>query len=359
MDNESFQHRIQIFQSSKELTENDTSLSDFTLNSNNSSILELNSSVSCHDFINTENSPVMFINSKVSAETSLKIQGSSVSILNCQFQDSYITIGNNCHLNDLDLIQKNNFKIPSNIFIQNIPIDLHCLKKEVNLSVVFGVTDELNKIFSECQWTIMNQSWMEFSALTSIVESDLWSDEIAPRSRCLMNAKLYPVVNLYLEEDEMIEMRDFCWINLLDSNEKNLMVKKWRQSMRLSIEEVLDLKKLEKIFAKRRFITNSVRSEMLVKQVIASKSIRFDALIRNIVHDGYSNEILESFDRAALENSDDLMLLPRIMSFISITLSEMAQEFGTLRAGASLNSNWMESFELIEKQKVILYILFI
>jgi hypothetical protein len=52
--------------------------------------------------------------------------------------------------------------------------------------------------------------------------------------------------------------------------------------------------------------------------------------------------------QAALKNSDDLILLPRIMIFISNTLCTMALSLSSVRSGPSLNQNWLHAFRFIE-----------
>ena len=122
--------------------------------------------------------------------------------------------------------------------------------------------------------------------------------------------------------------------------------------MRLSLEDILLAQNQTKLFENRRSILNRINAERLVSHVIESRSLPFISLIRNAVYDGYANDILQKLDQVALENSKNLVLLPRLMSYISIVLSEMALEFNTLRSGPSLNSNWIVPFELIELEKV-------
>jgi hypothetical protein len=58
---------------------------------------------------------------------------------------------------------------------------------------------------------------------------------------------------------------------------------------------------------------------------------------------------LHCFDfAAALHNSTDLAILPRIMAFVSTTLYEMSGIFSCLRSGPCLNANWLWAYGLIE-----------
>ena len=64
--------------------------------------------------------------------------------------------------------------------------------------------------------------------------------------------------------------------------------------------------------------------------------------------DGYAKDLLRSFDEAALKNCSDLILLPRLMAFISTVLCEMAFDFKSVRSGPSLNTNWVFAYQLIQ-----------
>lgn len=55
---------------------------------------------------------------------------------------------------------------------------------------------------------------------------------------------------------------------------------------------------------------------------------------------------------AALKNCHDLMMLPRIMIFISNILCEMGSSRSTVRSGPSLNSNWLHAFACIEANRI-------
>ncbi len=326
MDNETHQHRIQIFQSTAQQ----------------------------NLIVDIQNQKVLFVNSTICPLTDLYPSDSNSSIMNCQLNDCFIKIGANSHLNDLTLTNKR-IEIPDNISIQNIIIDFKCLTEtHLNLNIFIGVNDHLTRPFDEksSNWSIMNINWEEFSRSTSICKSDLWP-EAGNEEQCLMNAKLYPVLNVHMDRDEMNEMREFFWIDLINSRNGSAdLVNKWRKSMRLSIQDVLATRRVDKLLDKRRFIRNKVNAEMLVREVVAGRSIKFVSLIRKAVSDGYADLILSGFDRAAFENCDDLMLLPRILSFISIILSEMAQEFGGMRSGPALNLKWVNSFDLIELERV-------
>ena len=185
-------------------------------------------------------------------------------------------------------------KIPKNLFIQKIKVNLECLNSEVNLNLVFGIKDNLTLSFKNPKWTIMNQSWKEFSSITQITESDLWSNDIECDQRCLLNAKIYPLLHPNLNKEDMKYLNDFFLIDLNDSS-KNL-TKTWRMCLRLSFEDILECVDLTYIFSSRRKTFNTINNKRLVQNVLENRVIQFNSLIKNAVLDGHANELLKNFD---------------------------------------------------------------
>ena len=84
----------------------------------------------------------------------------------------------------------------------------------------------------------MNRSWQEFKSETTINEIDLWDDNTALDKRSLTNARLYPYMSLHLDKDEMGSLSQYFWIDLMSKCQKSTLVKKLRQSSRMSLENV-------------------------------------------------------------------------------------------------------------------------
>lgn len=182
------------------------------------------------------------------------------------------------------------------MFIQNVNIDLECLRTELNLNIVFGIKDNLSKKFNQNDWTIMNQNWFDFNSKTSITENCLWGDEIPRNERSLQNAKLYPVLNANLKQDEMLNLSQYFWIDLNRSKPSKTLINNWKQSLRFSLDDLSSIINLEKMFNNRREMYNLVNINYLIKNVVRSRPINFVASIRNAVHDGYADEVLRMLD---------------------------------------------------------------
>ena len=270
---------------------------------------------------------------------------------------------------------------PSDLFVQKVNINVECFKTTFKLNIVLGINDSLLLPFGEANWTFMNGDWLKFREKTKnlIDDTDLWDRQIGSNERCLRNAKLYPIFNLSHVKALKTEMRDFnqfFWINSQKMSED--CIKMWKQSYRISIEDILKSSDISKVFQNRRNIFNLVNIKTLVKSVVLNKAIQFNDIIRNAVLDGYSTELLKLFDegnhffepkcvffginvklkiKAAIQNSSDLILLPRLMAFISTTLCEMAADFKSVRSGPSLNLNWMHAYQLIDNSQIEMAIL--
>jgi hypothetical protein len=185
---------------------------------------------------------------------------------------------------------------PANIFVQTASINLEQFKTSVKMNIVFGINDDLLLSFNEKNWTFMNDDWLTFREKNSnlIDASDFWEATVSSSERCLRNAKLYPLFNM-----EKALKAEF-WI---DSRKKSVEeIKIWKQSYRLSIEDILKSSDISKLFQNRRHIFNLVNLKTLVKSVIQNKAIQFNDIIQNAVLDGYAFDLLKFFDDGNLLN---------------------------------------------------------
>ena len=181
------------------------------------------------------------------------------------------------------------------MFVQSVELNLEYFNSTAKLNIVFGIRDDLMSTFNDKDWTIMNESWPRFKERTNclIKESDLWDSEVEPSSRRLMNAKLYSLINASDTKIETDDMNQYFWIN---ANKSNELVKKWKQSLRLSLQDIVLNLDYSKTFKTRRNIFNLINLNSLVKNVVDNKVIPFNEIIRNTIHDGYAKEILRLFD---------------------------------------------------------------
>ena len=362
MDNETLAHRQVLFNNYKEFLnidqgrnfhEAETHFSMHTLNSlvNDSSLIcaSLDSLVSNEGFESHNN----FMINSILKDTLLKFER-NVTFVNCRFNSSKVRVGENTFINDLEL-NSQILSIPPGLFIQNVYLNIDCLKTEINFNIVFGCSDNLMQKFNDSNWSLMNEKWSDLKSKTLINESDLWpivGGVNKNTERTLFNAKLYPIFHPNLTVDEMSLLNKNFWLDIIKHPKNSVLMNKWRESLRLSLEEIGPLVNLERLFSNRRRLFNLVNVKHLVKSVMEKRPIQFNSLIQNAVHDGFALEILKLFDQAALQNLGDLIMLPRIMMFISDTLCQMAHGLSSIRSGPSLNANWLHAFQCIENGQV-------
>lgn len=295
MDNETFAHKQNILHASREFLALNSNLRQFDVQ---------------YEFFSTDlsqprleklftngNESVCFINNTI--EKSTVKYDANVSLLNCAIRGSHVEIGRNTCLNDLSLTEKT-MKFPENLFVQNVSVYLECFQVECNLNVVFGLNDNLTRVFSGSlgdKWLLMNDEWTNFKSKYAIQEEDLWP-AMNVEQRTLFNAKLFPLMNASLNQVEMSELRNWIWINLkLNPANNRTLVQKWQQSLRLSLEDLVCYVQLDRTFEHRRQIANLVNSKHLINSIVANKCIQFHVLIRNVIKDGFANQLLSLFDQ--------------------------------------------------------------
>ena len=181
------------------------------------------------------------------------------------------------------------------MFVQSVELNLEYFNSTARLNIVFGIRDDLMSPFDDKDWTIMNERWIKFKERTNnlINENNLWDSDVEPSSRCLMNAKLYSLINASHSKIETDDMNQYFWIS---GNMSNELIKKWKQSLRLSLQDIVLNLDYSKTFKNRRNIFNLINLNSLVRNVVDNRVIPFNEIIRNTIHDGYANEILRLFD---------------------------------------------------------------
>lgn len=353
MNNSTLQHRVTLFNDYQDFLAINNSFLDLeTL----SGLKALNVHVKDSELLQHGESTLSndsFMVNSIAKYSSVQF-GANVKIVNCILNQSKLVIGENSFVNDLEL-NKANLTIPANIFLQNVKLNIECIKATVSVNIVFGLTDNLGLRLEPTtlsEFKIMNLSWCEFKSKTKINESDLWPlyriGEL-DSGRTLLNAKIYPIFHAELSRNELFELSRTFWLDIIHHPRSSAtLVNKWKESQRVSLEEIGTMVDLASLFENRRRLFNLVNGQHLVNSVLVKRGIQFGSLIRNAVHDGFAHELLGLFDEAALEYANDLITLPRIMVFISNILCEMALGMSSVRSGPNLNQSWQNAFQLIE-----------
>ncbi len=114
-----------------------------------------------------------------------------------------------------------------------------------------------------------------------------------------MNAKLYPIFHHALNEVDINLLIETYLIQdekgSLASNRK-VNYNKWRQCLRLSLNEIIQITNLNDLFDNRRSIMNRIILKQFIDSIINKKPFQFLSFIRNSICDGHVHQILEALD---------------------------------------------------------------
>ncbi|NXH20299.1 FUK kinase, partial [Bucco capensis] len=193
--------------------------------------------------------------------------------------------------------------------------------------------------------TYLNVPWPEFFHRTGIREGDLWDAEMPRRSRCLLSARLFPV----LHAREALGLEDVLWLLAPAGTSKHLA--RWRAAWRMSWQELLPcLDKAAELAARRDLFF--LQGQHKVRRVLLGRQdCSLLPLARSAVHEGYHQAVLGTLDEVA-SMTGDAGISARALACIAEVLGCMAQGEGGLRSGPAANREWASAFRRLERGDV-------
>ncbi|CAF2470744.1 unnamed protein product [Rotaria sp. Silwood2] len=305
--------------------------------------------------IQTQN--LSIINSIVYNECNL---GENVAIHN-SIVGNRVTLGDNCCILSVDFSKEDfHLTLPSDVIIQRIILSLQrtsdTSNNQLDVYTIIGIHDNVDRVFTDEDFTILNMSWNKFKGQTGIDVWDLWPDlQNNPEKRTLANAHLYPVLhfnNISSLNDDLL------WL----FNPSNELRQRWKSSWRLSLNDVLTRADLYKEIVRRQDLFHRIsRQKILDLLVLHGSKQKIDdsylALLKQTIADGHSKDMLDAFDRACLTNYNKLQILSCLFSAIANTLAELAGgDRAGLRSGPYLNREWQYALLMFEEGKYLLSI---
>ncbi|XP_077787903.1 L-fucose kinase isoform X2 [Podarcis muralis] len=193
--------------------------------------------------------------------------------------------------------------------------------------------------------TYLNRPWSEFFLRTGIRSHDLWSPDIPSSRRCLLNARLFPV----LHASEPLGVGDVLWLlgsPLSPPGAEQLQ--RWRTSWCMSWEELKGSLDQEAELAARR-ATFFLQAQSKTKRVLMEHSnCSLLPLIRSAALEGYHKALLETLDEVA-SMAKDPGVAARSLACIADLLGCLAKGEGGLRSGPAANAAWAQAFQQLEK----------
>ncbi|NWR80720.1 FUK kinase, partial [Centropus unirufus] len=171
-------------------------------------------------------------------------------------------------------------------------------------------------------------------------EGDLWDAETPRRSRCLLNARLFPV----LHPCEALGLQDVLWLLAPVATER---LARWRAAWRMSWQELLPCLDKEAELGARRALFFLQGQRKVRRVLLGRQDCSLLPLTRSAVHEGYHEAVLGTLDEVA-STAGDAGVAARALACIAEVLGCMARGEGGLRSGPAANREWAKAFGLLE-----------
>ncbi|NWU95973.1 FUK kinase, partial [Upupa epops] len=224
------------------------------------------------------------------------------------------------------------------VVLQGHHIQLHDLPCRV-----FTLTGRLDDWQSPAdEATYLNVPWADFFHRTGIREGDLWDAEMPQESRCLLSARLFPV----LHARKALGLKDVLWL-LAPAAEASKWLACWRAAWRMSWQELLPCLDRAAELGARRALFFLQGQHKVQRVLLGRQDSSLLPLARSAVHEGYHEAILGTLDKVA-STAGDAGVAARALACIAEVLGCMARGEGGLRSGPAANREWASAFRRLE-----------
>lgn len=129
----------------------------------------------------------------------------------------------------------------------------------------------------------------------SIREGDLWDAEMPRRSRCLLSARLFPV----LHAREALGLEDVLWLLGLATVASEQLAR-WRTAWRMSWQELLPCLDTEAELGARQALFFLQGQRKVRRVLLGRQDSSLLPLARSAVHEGYHEAVLGTLDEGEL-----------------------------------------------------------
>ncbi|XP_032557408.1 L-fucose kinase [Chiroxiphia lanceolata] len=209
---------------------------------------------------------------------------------------------------------------------------------------VFTLTGRLDDWQSPVEEaTYLNVPWPEFFQRTGIREGDLWDAETPRRSRCLLSARLFPV----LHACEALGLQDVLWL-LAPAAGAGERLARWRTAWRMSWQELLPCLDTAAELGTRQALFFLQGQRKVWRVLLGRQDSSLLPLARSAVHEGYHEAVLGTLDEVA-STAGDAGVAARALACIAEVLGCMARGEGGLRSGPAANREWASAFGCLER----------
>ncbi|KAM9191648.1 L-fucose kinase [Dugong dugon] len=250
-----------------------------------------------------------------------------------------IHIGTGCFLSGLDIAQS---EALHGMELRDLILQGHHVRLHGSLGQAFTLTGRLDTWERKGTGTYLNIPWSEFFQKTGIRDWDLWDPDMPPTERCLLSARLFPV----LHPLRAVGPWDLLW--MLDPKEDGgEALRAWRAAWRLSWEQLQPCLDRAATLSSRRdlFFRQALHKARHVLEARQDLSLR--PLIWAAVREGCPGPLLATLDQVAA-GAGDPGVAARALACVADVLGCMAGGCGGLRSGPAANPEWTRLFSYLE-----------
>ncbi|XP_055477454.1 L-fucose kinase isoform X2 [Psammomys obesus] len=250
-----------------------------------------------------------------------------------------IHIGAGCFVSGLDTAHSESLH---GLELYDVILQGHHVRLHGSPSRAFTLAGRLDSWERQGPGMYLNMSWNEFFKKTGIRDWDLWDPDTAPSDRCLLNARLFPV----LHPERALGPKDVLWM-LHPQGDRGEALRAWRASWRLSWEQLQPCLDQAATLASRRdlFFCQALQKARHVLE--ARQDLCLRPLIRAAVGEGCSGPLLATLDKVAA-GAEDPGVAARALACVADVLGCMAEGRGGLRSGPAANPEWIQPFSYLE-----------
>ncbi|XP_059985671.1 L-fucose kinase isoform X2 [Lagenorhynchus albirostris] len=250
-----------------------------------------------------------------------------------------IHIGTGCFVSGLDMAQS---EALHGLELHDLVLQGHHVQLHGARSRAFTLVGRLDSWERQGTGTYLNMSWSQFFQKTGIRDWDLWDPDMPRIERCLLNARLFPV----LHPSRALGPQDMLW--MLDPQEAgSKALRAWRASWRLSWEQLQPCLDRAATLASRRhlFFRQALHKARHVLEARQDLSLR--PLIQAAVREGCPGPLMATLDQVAAGVGDP-GVAARALACVADVLGCMAEGQGGLRSGPAANPEWVRPFSYLE-----------
>lgn len=271
-------------------------------------------------------------------------------VTNC-YMNGHIQVGKESICSGLKMeLNKKTVKFADSIVIQGFNIHLKTLQTSKYVLTIHGILDQLMVPLTNEDTTFCNQKWKIFLQNTGISEQDLCYANEKLSQKTLMDTKLFPVFH----PTENISMKEMLWLQGQLKDDTGYLLKRWRESWRLSLSEILKLVDFNKEFSVRREQFYNICKLHIKDTLLKQKNQSLRPIYNSIVLEPseFSEHLLKTLDDVAIQCSQTPATAARTLANIADLLGCMAKGKGGLRSGPAANIAWNKAFNLLEANQI-------